>query len=574
MTFSELKKNLKKDFTGFKKLKLALLGDSATQLLAQAIRGAGYAQKMDINVYDANYSQVDRQILDISSDLYKFQPDITVIFESGQKMLHSYNQTVEESRINFADNKLNYIQKLYDVLQNNLKTKIIYLNYPEINDQIFGNFGNKIKSSFIFQLRKLNYLLSEFASENPGFNICDISTIQNQLGRNQFFSCPLYISSDLVLNLDAISNVAESIVKITAAFQGKIIKCIILDLDNTIWGGVIGDDGPDNIKIGSLGIGKAFTEFQYWLKKLQQRGIILCICSKNFESVAKEPFEKHPDMVLRLKDIAVFIANWDNKADNIQRIQKMLNIGFDSMVFLDDNPFERNLVDQAIPDIIVPEMPDDPAEYLEYLYSLNLFETASFSKDDLNRTEQYQKESERLAAQTTFLNENDYLKSLNMLSVVKPFDSFSIPRIAQLSQRSNQYNLRTVRYTEDEIRLISSSDRYKTFSFTLEDRFGDNGLICVVILEEIQSKELFIDSWFMSCRVMNRGMDNFVLNTIVDFAISNGYISLKGEYIPSAKNELVKDHYSNLGFIEQGNYWLLEIVSFKHKECFIALKEK
>jgi len=573
MTFNELKKNLKKNFTGFEPLKLALLGDSATQFLAQAIRGAGYNQRLDINVYDADFNQVDRQILDLSSELHGFQPDIILIFEAGHKLLQKFNKAEAGIRADFAENQISHIHHLVDALQNNLKTKVIYFNYAEEDDRVFGNFANKVPSSFIFQQRKLNYLLTEYATTNTCFNICDMSAMQSKMGRALLFSPAIYTTSEMVLSIDALPMVAESVVQMIAAFQGKFKKCIILDLDNLLWGGVIGDDGLDNIQIGGLGVGKAFTEFQYWVKKLQQRGIIICICSKNTDSVAKEPFEKHPDMVLRLKDIAVFLANWKNKADNINRIQQILNIGFDSMVFLDDNPFERNMVIQNIPDITVPELPEDPAEYLEYLYTLNLFETASYSSEDANRTEKYQKESERVVAQASFANENDFLKSLDMLSDVQPFNSFSIPRVAQLSQRSNQFNLRTIRYNEEDIKRITASERYITFSFTLEDKYGDNGLICVIILEKKQPKTLFIDTWLMSCRVLKRGMENFVLNTIVDYARDKGYQNIVGEYLPTAKNALAKDLYANLGFTQDGAHWRLEIADYQPKECFINIKK-
>jgi FkbH-like protein len=572
MTFNELKKNLKKDFTGFQQLKLAILGDSATQLLAQAIRGAGYNHRLDIDVFDADYNQLDRQVLDLNSDLYKFQPDITVIFEAGHKLLQKFNKTETGARVSFAENQINHISQLVNALQSNLKTKIICFNYAEEDDCVFGNFANKVPSSFIFQLRKLNYLLAEYAAKNAAFYVCDMSTIQNKMGHDVIFSPSIYTSSEMVLSIDALPVISESLVRMIAAFQGKNKKCIILDLDNTMWGGVVGDDGLEKIQIGGLGIGKAFTEFQYWIKKLQQRGIIVCVCSKNTESIAKEPFEKHPDMILNLKDFAVFIANWENKVDNIKRIQHFLNIGFDSMVFLDDDPVERDRVRQNIPDVSVPELPKDPAEYLQYLYTLNLFETVSFSSEDTSRTEQYQQESKRMAAQSSFMNEDDFLKSLKMVSVVQPFNSFTVPRVAQLSQRSNQFNLRTVRYSEDDINRIINSARYHTFSFTLEDKYGDNGLTCAVILEEKQPKELFIDTWFMSCRVLKRGMENFVLNTIVDYACKKGYNTVVGEYLPTAKNILVKDHYFNLGFTKDGTCWHLETANYHSKKCFINAK--
>lgn len=570
MTFNKLRKNLKKDFGGLAQLKLAVLGDSATQLLVQAIRGAGYEQQFDFIVYEADINQVDRQILDPSSELYSFGPDITVIFESGHELLQKYNKTATTERADFADIQLGRIRQLIDTLQSKAKTNVIYFNYPEEDDSVFGNFASKVPSSFIYQQRKLNYLLAEYAAANSSLFINDISTIQNSVGRDQLFSPSMYVNSGMVLSIDALPAVARSVVRVISAVQGKVLKCLILDLDNTVWGGVIGDDGFDNIQIGGLGIGKAFTEFQHWVKKLRQRGIIVCICSKNTASVAKEPFEKHPDMVLRMKDIAVFMANWENKADNIRCIQQILNIGFDSMVFLDDNPLERDMVRNSVPNITVPDLPEDPAEYLEYLYALNLFETASYSSEDIIRTEQYQIESERAMAQESFANEDEFLEGLNMVSDVRPFDSYSIPRVAQLSQRTNQFNMRTVRYTENDIRSIVSSGRCVTLAFSLEDNYGDYGLICAVIMEKKKSSELFIDSWFMSCRVFNRGMESFVMNTIVEAANSSGCHTILGEYIPTAKNIIVKDLFASYGFIQDEELWRLDTSLYRAKKCSIS----
>ena len=410
------------------------------------------------------------------------------------------------------------------------------------------------------------------ASQNSNFFLCDIATIQNQIGKSAFFQSSIYINTEMVISIDALPLIASKTVDLIASIYGKFKKCLIIDLDNTTWGGIIGDDGLENIQIGSLGIGKAFTEFQYWIKKLKNRGIIIAVCSKNTESVAKEPFEKHPDMVLKLDDISVFIANWDNKADNIRQIQKVLNIGFDSMVFLDDNPFERNIVRENIPEICIPELPEDPAEYLEYLYNLNLFETISFSNEDTERTKLYLTEAKRVSVQEKFTNENDFLQSLSMVSDVQPFNKFNIPRVSQLSQRSNQFNLRTIRYTDAEVLNISQDKNHYTFSFTLDDKYGDNGLICAIILKHLDEENIFIDTWFMSCRVLKRGMENFVLNTIVDFSKQKNYKYLIGEYVETAKNEMVKNHYSDLGFNENNFNWGLVITDYSLRETHIKIK--
>jgi FkbH-like protein len=327
-----------------------------------------------------------------------------------------------------------------------------------------------------------------------------------------------------------------------------------------------------------LGIGKVFTEFQMWIKKLKQRGIIICVCSKNDETIAKEPFQKHPDMVLHLDDIAVFMANWETKVDNIRNIRQILNIGFDSMVFIDDNPFERNIVRENIGEITVPELPEDPSEYLEYLYSLNLFETASYSSADKDRTKQYQVEAQRVSLAKTFCNEADFLKSLDMVSTVEGFTKFNIPRVAQLSQRSNQFNLRTVRYTEEDITRLSTKRDTICLSLSLKDKFGDNGLIAVVIMEKQTEDTLFVDTWFMSCRVLKRGMENFTLNTLVAQAKAAGYKRIVGEYLPTPKNKMVENLYRELGFVPIDKaataQYVLDLTNYKDRECYISTAYK
>lgn len=568
--FKTLKKNSVKDSSSLPLLKIALLGDSATQLLATAIKGAAFERGYGIDLFEADYNQVERQILDKTSELYEFEADYIIVFQSTHKLLSSYNKLNEEEQVTLADRRIDFVRAIC----NNVGSRIIYLNYPEVDDSVFGSYANKTQNSFSYQVRKLNYELMNLAHEESNLFMCDIASLQNKYGRDMMFNPSVYVTTEMVLSIDILPHVAYRIMDIIMAVQGKFKKCLILDLDNTTWGGIIGDDGLENIQIGhELGIGKAFTELQEWALKLKKRGIILAVCSKNNEKIAREPFEKHPGMVLRMDDIAVFIANWENKADNIRRIQSVLNIGFDSMVFLDDNPFERNIVRENLPKVTVPELPEDPAEYLEYLYSLNLFETATYAKSDADRTRQYQIESKRVAEQTSFTNEAEFLKSLDMLSDVKPFGQFNTPRVSQLSQRSNQFNLRTVRYTEADIRQLTENDRYHNFSFTLTDKFGDNGLICVIILEKKDKETLFIDTWFMSCRVLKRGMENFSLNTIVEYARKHGYKKIIGEYIPTEKNMMVKDHYTQLGFnaVEsEGRYLFeLDIDEYKDRETYI-----
>ena len=572
-TFKELKKLLKKDLTGLSSVKVALVGDTATQFLATAIKGMGVNRGYNIDLFEAEYNQVERQFMDPTSDLYEFDADFIVVFQSTHKLGEHYSQLSIEQQLFLADDRIAF---LTSICENPAlaKKKILYFNYPEIEDTVFGSYANKVTSSFSYQVRKLNYELMNLSQQYPNLFICDIAGLQNKFGRDFLFATNVYVSTEMILSVDVLPYVASRVMDIVCAIKGQFKKCLILDLDNTLWGGVIGDDGLEGIRLGhGLGIGKAFTEFQMWVKKLKQRGIIICVASKNNEETAKEPFEKHPDMVLRLEDIAVFQANWETKVDNIRTIQQILNISFSSMVFLDDNPFERNMVRENIPDITIPELPQDPGDYLEYLYSLNLFETASYSNADKDRTKQYQVEAKRVSLSKTFTNEADYLKSLNMVSHVSGFTKFNTPRVAQLSQRSNQFNLRTVRYTEADVKAYADDQSIIDLSFTLEDKFGDNGLIAVIILKPQDKETLFVDTWFMSCRVLKRGMENYTLNTIVERAKKAGYKRIVGEYLPTAMNKMVEKHFPNLGFkkIEEADtdMYELDVDSYQPRVCYI-----
>lgn len=570
-TLKDLKKLLKSDMSDYQKLKIAVLGDVATQFLTMAIKGWCSENRYSADIFEAPFNQVEQQCLNPMSELNAFSAQFIVLVQTTHKLNEKYSLSDTEEYTKLADARIQFVHRVCVMFKD---ATIICCNYPELDDGIFGSYANKVCSSFMYQVRKLNLGLMELSEADSNLMICDITSIQNKYGRDNIYDPVIYASTEMTFSVNYVPFIAKRIVDIIMAIKGKEKKCVILDLDNTLWGGVIGDDGISGIELGhGLGIGKMFTEFQEWLLKLKNRGIILCVCSKNDEKTAKEPFLAHPDMVLKLDDIAVFKANWETKVVNIRTIQRILNIGFDSMVFLDDNAFEREIVRENIPEITVPELPCDPAQYLEYLYSLNLFETASYSPTDLDRTKQYKEKAEREHFHSTFESEDDFFRSLNMKSTVGEFVAFSVPRIAQLSQRSNQFNLRTIRYTESDIIAIAESDDYIGRTFTLSDRFGDNGLISVVILKKQDKVTLFIDTWLMSCRVLNRGMENFVLNTLARIAKDNGFKKIIGEYIPTPKNALVKDHYYNLGFekISSPEYerYVLDVDNYLKRECFI-----
>lgn len=566
-TFQELKKATKLSTDKLPVVRLAIVSDASSQLLTMAINGHGRMNGVHFEIWEADYDQIDLQVFDQNSELYAFRPDFIFIHRSVEHLLDAFYKSTDKK--DFHKQQLSYTKQLCSEVTENSKAKIILNNFSEINDWVSGNYAATYSESFITQVRRINLEYTSIVEEFQGLLVLDLAGITSQYGYKNMVDAKLYITADINYSIDFIPHLVSKLFDIIQAARGVLKKCIVLDLDNTMWGGIIGDDGIEGIQIGILGIGKAYTLFQLWLLELKKRGIILAVCSKNTESIAIEPFEKHPEMVLRKEDIAVFVANWENKVDNILYIQQVLNIGLDSMVFLDDNPFEREMVKNAIPEITVPEMPEDPAEYTQFLKELNLFETAGITAADEERTIQYQEEAKRIALKRTYKDEKEYLQSLQMQCKVEKFTAFNIPRVAQLSQRSNQFNLRTARMMESDVAEMASNPNVETLAFHLSDIYGDYGLISFVILEQISAEELFIHSWVMSCRVLKRSMEQFALQCITEEARKRSTLRIVGEYLPTAKNGLVKEHYKKLGFTQQEDKWYLGLDTSIHAENFI-----
>ena len=567
--FKELRKHSRTTIDGTPR-RLAILGNVSTQFLAVAIRGYTAIENLPLTVYDADYNQIEAQLLDPTSEVYNFEPDSILLWLGTDKLYEDFLDLPLEARSGFASSIMQKITMYWDLIAQHSKANILQMNFTEIDDKALGNYSCKADSAFVYQIRKLNFMLAEAMEQRKNVYPIDLLSVQIQLGTAAFYDAPLYYNAKMTVSTDALPYVAKAVIDVQKALAGRIKKCVILDLDNTLWGGVIGDDGMDNIEIGELGRGHVFTDFQRWLKQLKECGIILCVCSKNNEDTAKKPFEEHDEMILRLSDIALFVANWEDKASNIRLIQKTLNIGMDSMVFIDDNPFERNLVRQMIPDIEVPELPEDPALYLGYLQEQNYFETASFTGAGSDRTKLYQAEFERTKLMMSFESIDGYLESLEMIGEAKPFEESKFSRIAQLTQRSNQFNLRTIRYTDADIQSIASDPNYITLYYTLRDKFGDHGLVGVIIMKKKNEDELFIDTWLMSCRVLKRGMEEYIVNCFMREAKNRGFKRVYGEYIPTPKNAMVKDIYKTMGFeeISENNY-VMDVSKYEEKKIFI-----
>ena len=355
---------------------------------------------------------------------------------------------------------------------------------------------------------------------------------------------------------------------------------MVLDLDNTLWGGVIGDDGLEGIKLGQgSSSGEAFVAIQTMALQLRSRGIILAVCSKNEEDVARLPFREHPDMVLREDHIAVFQANWSDKAANLRTIASTLNIGLDALVFLDDNPAERMQVRTALPLVGVPELPDDPALYPRALAAAGYFEAVAFSEEDRNRADYYRVNSQRAQALSSSGDLGGYLASLDMVCSIGRVDALSRSRVAQLINKSNQYNLTTRRYSETEVELAENDPARHAIQLRLVDRFGDNGIISVIITDKAD-ETWTIDTWLMSCRVLGRRVQEAALGHLATAAVSEGAKRLVGRYIPSARNRMVAGHYQSLGFVlvetslDGKTEWRLDLADYVAPELPMRIEDR
>ena len=448
-------------------------------------------------------------------------------------------------------------------------------NYVLPSERAFGHYEMKVATALGTVAAEINHRLAVAARQANHLLLCDIDYLAAGIGRRDWADERLWAMAKALCRLDHLPLLVQALVDIALAAEGSFVKCVVLDLDNTLWGGVIGDDGLAGIALGGFDEGEVFVAFQRFLLDLKRRGIILAVVSKNDEANALLPFREHPDMVLKESDISVFIANWNNKADNIRLVQKVLNIGFDSMVFLDDNPFERGLVREQLPQVIVPELPDDPSLYLPTLARLNLFETASYSSADRDRPAQYREEAQRELARQVFTDIDDYLKSLEMQIRLERFTPLALPRIAQLIQRSNQFNLTTQRRNEAACEALMRDEAgWLPFSVALSDKYGDYGLISVVVLK-LLGREIEIDTFLMSCRVLRRGVEDHIMNTIVAAGRSRGVERVIARYLRTPKNDMVKHFYRDFGFdmlSEQANgdtHWALRPDAYAPRTTFM-----
>ena len=551
-------------------MRITLISDFSTQFIKKELSKDLALLNIENTIDERNYNPFEIYFFSEESRKIFKTNDVIILLESTNLLYEKYLLSGEKNK--FSDIEFKRIKSYLNEILSKSNIKIILSNYYEFNDKKYGNQSGKFSDSFIYQLRRLNFLLSSFLEDKVNVLLLDILSIQSIFGSKFMLDNSLYTNYGVLFSLEATKIISKNISNIFRSISSKIIKCIIVDLDNTIWGGVIGDDGLSKIQIGNYGIGKSFTLFQKWLKSIKELGIILCVCSKNDERNAKLPFVKHPEMILQLDDITLFVANWEDKDKNIKMIKETLNIDFESIVFIDDNKFERNIVKKSFPEILVPDLPEDPVNYLEFIIQENFLENNinSKNKNILNRTELYKTEFKRIKKKQQFKNNDAFLKGLKMKSSIEVLTKFNIPRISELTKRTNQFNLTNKRFEEFELLNISTLENNFSFSFSLNDKFGDYGIVSFIILEKKSPESLQIINWNMSCRVFKRGLEGFIINQLNIYFSKLNFKYIHGKLIPTKKNNILKDFLKIAGIIlDDSNQFCIELKKIKINKTFI-----
>jgi FkbH-like protein len=530
--------------------RLGVLSNSTMDFIVPSIVGTAARFGLAIECIKADYDQVIQEALSPDSIINRAKPDAVLIAIDYRGLPLRCTLGSPEEAANAVRQALAYIEIVRSGLKANNKVVCILQTIASPVERLFGSLDCALPGTIQNIIDRVNIGLAEsvFGTEDI---LLDVAGIAETVGLAQWHSHTEWNLAKLPFSNRYLPLYADHIGRVLAALQGKSRRVLVLDLDNTLWGGVIGDDGLEGIQCAQGDpTGEAYLSVQRYCLDLRDRGIVLAVSSKNNDEIARLPFRHHPEMLLKEEHIAIFQANWNDKATNIKAIAQELSLGIDSFVFLDDNPFERNLIRQLLPEVAVPELPSDPALYARTLAAAGYFESIVFSDEDVKRARYYQDNAKRVGLQKQAGDIDAYLASLQMEITFQPFDEIGRSRITQLMNKSNQYNLTTKRYTEAEVTAVERDPDCFTLQVRLSDAFGDNGMISVVICRPQGGAEWEIDTWLMSCRVLGRRVEQMVLREILEHARRHGIHRLIGIYRPTNRNKLVDDHYSKLGFSE------------------------
>jgi FkbH-like protein len=567
------------EITG-KPVRLALLGSATMTHLHPAIRVAGLRRGLWIDTYENEYGQYLQELSDPGSGLRSFEPTAILLALDAHHLAAGVTAGMDAAAADAAlAEVVARLREAWDLARRAFRCPVIQQTALPLHLPVLGANEHRLPGSRAYFITRLNAALRDMA-EREGVDLLALDDRAARDGLAAWHDPALWHRSKQEVTPLAAPMYGELVGRLLAARQGRSAKCLVLDLDNTVWGGVVGDDGVEGIVVGQgSALGEAYVAFQDYCRELVRRGVILAVCSKNDEANALEPFDRHPEMVLKRGDISCFVANWSDKAANIRQIAHELNIGLDSLVFVDDNPFERNLVRQELPMVAVPEVGEDPTTYAQAIADAGYFEGLAVTEEDRERTGQYQGNRAREALKGATTDLESYLRGLEMRLIWRRFDRMGLQRVVQLINKSNQFNLTTRRYTEEDVLAVMDDPAAFGLQLRLIDRFGDNGIIAIVIGRLQGSRDLDIDIWLMSCRVLGRQVEPTTLNLIAAEARRLGARRLIGEYIPTRKNGMVKDHYARLGFTvvettnEGGSRAVLDLAGLDPAHTFIHVEE-
>lgn len=539
-------------------VRLAVLGSSTTAQLSPLLTLHGLAAGLELEIHETPFGAYRQEILAPSSALYAFKPEAVLLFVN-------YRDAEEGPPEAEADRWAG----LWRLLRESAGCAVLMNSFDVPAERPGGNLEASLPDSRLARLRRLNVLLAERAQGGAAL-LVDCDHLSGVVGKERWHDARFWHHARQAIAPAALPHYAAEAAAVLMAAFGRARKCLVLDLDNTLWGGVVGDDGIAALEIGETPRGEAFVEFQRYVKALARRGVLLAVCSKNNEANAREPFEKRPEMVLRLDDFSVFVANWEDKATGLRAIAKKLNLGIDALAFADDAAGEREFVRRFCPEVAIVDLPEDPAEYCQTLDALRLFETVSVSAEDRGRAAHFMAETARRALKEQAPDLASFLHDLDMRAETGPFQEADVARLAQLINKTNQFNLATRRTTEAEVRALIADEDAWTLSVRLADRLGDYGLISAVIARK-RGDDFEIDTWLMSCRVLGRDIEKLVYNKLVSAARAAGAKALVGRYLPTAKNVLVKDLLAGFGFAPQAEgAWRLSLPQAKIFEVAIS----
>ena len=532
--------------------RLGLVGNGTLDLLVPTLVASAARHGLALECIQADYGQTTQEAFDPDGRINTGKPDAVLLAIDHRGLPLRFtpgDQDIERADIEGAVGELN---RMREAIRTHSGAPCIVQTIAPPPETLFGSMDRIVPGTGRRVVEGLNRAICASIA-GTGDLMLDVATLAETVGLGAWHSPALWNMAKLSFDDSCVPIYADHVARLIAALRGRSRKCLILDLDNTVWGGVIGDDGLEGIKIAQGdATGEAHLAVQQLALALRQRGVVLAVSSKNTDEIARQPFRAHPEMLLKEEHFAVFQANWNDKATNIKAIAEELSLGLDAMVFLDDNPVERGLVRRMLPAVAVPELPEDPAWYARTLAAAGYFESIGFSDEDRQRAQMYQSNARRVALQRQAGDIDAYLASLDMEIQFAPFDRIGRARISQLINKSNQFNLTTRRYSEAEIGLAEADVGVFTLQVRLIDSFGDNGMICVVICRPGAADEWVIDTWLMSCRVLGRKVEQMVLREILRQAREAGIDRVLGRYDPTEKNALVRDHYEKLGFAKVG----------------------